>query len=265
MDFLTAIILGIVEGITEFLPISSTGHLLIAEQFLHTHKSDAFNVCIQVGPIVAVVLVFWKDIVKLLTGLGDPATRDYCFKLAASFVLTGIAGIIVKKLGLKLPETVIPIAVATFIGGGVIFWAENRVKGETLSDSVSWAVVVAVAAAQMLAAVFPGTSRSGAAIIAGLLLGLSRPSSTRFAFLVGIPTMFAAGALQIKEAMDAGMAAELTSLPSITAFAVATGTARLAVVWLLRYVQHNTFVPFAWYRLVLGAALFAFMATGVVQ
>jgi undecaprenyl-diphosphatase len=265
METLTSLILGIVEGITEFLPVSSTGHLLIAEQLLHAHKSDAFNVCIQVGPIVAVVLVFWKDILKILSDFNNPVSRDYLFKLAAGFILTGVAGLAAKKLGLTLPETVVPIAVATIAGAGVIFWAEERVNGRTLSDTVSWAVVVAIAAAQVLAAVFPGTSRSGAAIIAGLLLGLSRPSATRFAFLVGIPTMFAAGALQIKEAVDAGMAAELVSFQSIIAFTVATVTAWLAVIWLLRYVQHRTFLPFAWYRLALGGALFAFVATGVIR
>jgi undecaprenyl-diphosphatase len=265
MDTITSIILGLVQGITEYLPISSTGHLLIAEQLLHAHKSDAFNVCIQVGPIVAVVLVFWKDIIKLLTGFGDPDTRDYLFKLAASFILTCIAGVIVKKLGIKLPETVVPVAIAAIIGAVIIFFVEARTKGKTHSETVSWAVVVAIAAAQVLAAVFPGTSRSGATIIAGLMLGLSRPSATRFSFLVGIPTMFAAGALQIKDAVDAGMAAELMSLQSIIAFVVATGTAWLAVVWLLRYVQHRTFVPFAWYRLALGAALFAFVALRIIQ
>lgn len=265
METITSIILGLVEGITEFLPVSSTGHLLIAEQLLHTQKSDAFNVCIQVGPIVAVVLVFWKDIMKLLTGLGDPATRDYLVKLAASFMLTGIAGVTMKKLGLTLPETVVPIAIATIAGGGIIFWAEARVRGRAMTDTVSWAMVVAVAAAQVLAAVFPGTSRSGAAIIGGLLLGLSRPAATRFAFLVGIPTMFAAGALQIKEAVEAGRAAELMSLQSIIAFVVATVTAWLAVIWLLRYVQRNNFIAFAWYRLALGVALFALLATEVIQ
>jgi undecaprenyl-diphosphatase len=164
-----------------------------------------------------------------------------------------------KILGLKLPETVLPIALATLIGGGIIFWAEARVKGKKLSDTVSWAVVVAVAAAQVLAAVFPGTSRSGAAIIAALLLGISRPSATRFAFLVGIPTMFAAGALQIKDALDAGMAAELMATRSIIAFVVATVTAWLAVIWLLRYVQHHTFIPFAWYRIALGVFILGLM------
>lgn len=265
METLTSLILGIVEGITEFLPVSSTGHLLIAEQLLHARKSDAFNVCIQVGPIVAVVLVFWKDILKLLIDFSNPVSRDYLFKLTTSFILTGVAGLMAKKLGLALPETAAPIAIATIAGGGVIFWAEQRVKGKPLSDTVSWAIVAAIAAAQVLAAVFPGTSRSGAAIIAGLLLGLSRPSATRFAFLVGIPTMFAAGALQIKDAVDAGMAAELVSFQSIIAFTVATVTAWLAVIWLLRYVQHRTFLPFAWYRLALGGALIVFVATGVVR
>jgi undecaprenyl-diphosphatase len=262
MDFLNAVILGFVEGITEFLPVSSTGHLLIAEHLLNAHKSDAFNVLIQVGPIVAVTLVFWKDLAGFVTGLGDKATRDELVKLVASFMLTGIAGFVAKKSGLTLPETVLPITVATVVGAFVIVWIERRIKGRTLGDTVTWAVAVAVAAGQMLAAVFPGTSRSGAAIMAALLLGLSRPRAVRFAFLVGIPTMFAAGGLQIKEAIDAGQVAELTTPAAIAAFIVATATAWLSVVWLLRFVQRNTFISFAWYRLGLGAVLIALMAAG---
>jgi undecaprenyl-diphosphatase len=264
MDFVNAVILGIVEGITEFLPVSSTGHLLIAEHLLNAHKSDAFNVLIQVGPIFAVTLVFWKDILKLVTGLKDSATRDEFVKLTASFILTGIAGFIAKKSGLALPETVLPIAAATVAGAFVIFWAEWRVKSRTLGDTVTWWVVVAVAAGQMLAAVFPGTSRSGAAVIAALLLNLARPKAVRFAFLVGIPTMFAAGGLQLKEAVDAGQVAELTSPEAVAAFLVATATAWLSVVWLLKFVQRNTFVSFAWYRLGLGAVMIALLALGVL-
>jgi undecaprenyl-diphosphatase len=265
MEIITSLILGIVEGITEFLPISSTGHLLIAEQLLHVQKSDAFNVCIQVGPIVAVVLVFWKDIIKLLTGLGDPATRDYLFKLAVSFMLTGIGALIATKFGLKLPETVIPVAFATIIGGFVILWAENHVKNRDHSDSISWTIAIVIAAAQVLAAIFPGTSRSGAAIIAGLILGCSRPSATRFAFLVGIPTMFAASGYKIKEAISMGATSDLHTSSAIISYIVATVTAWLAVVWLLRYVQHNTFIPFAWYRLALGIAIFAGVAVGIFR
>jgi len=265
MDFINAVILGIVEGITEFLPISSTGHLIITEHLLKVHKSDAFNVLIQVGPIFAVTLVFWKDILRFVTGLGDKETRDEFVKLVVSFVLTGIAGFIAKKSGLTLPETVLPIMVATVAGAFVIFCVEWRVKGRTLGDTVTWWMAIAVAAGQMLAAVFPGTSRSGAAIIAALLLGLSRPKAVRFAFLVGIPTMFAAGGLQIKEAIDAGQVAELTNPQAVAAFIVAMVTAWLSVVWLLRFVQRNTFVPFAWYRLVLGAVMIVLLALGVIS
>jgi undecaprenyl-diphosphatase len=264
-EFINAIILGIVEGVTEFLPVSSTGHLLIAEHLLRVHMTDAFNVLIQVGPIVAVTLVFWKRIWELLTGFKNALLRDELIKLAACFILTGIVGFGAKKLGLKLPETVVPIAIATLAGAFVIFWAEWRTKGKTLGEVITWPVVVAVAAGQILAAVFPGTSRSGAAIIAALLLGLSRPAAVRFAFLVGIPTMFAAGGLQLHEAIKAGQAAQLTSAPAITAFVFATVTAWLAVVWLLRYVQSRTFVPFAWYRIGLGIVMIALLAAGMMK
>lgn len=254
-----AVILGIVEGVTEFLPVSSTGHLLIAEHLLKMHTSDAFNVLIQVGPIVAVTLVFWKDILKLVTKLGNVENRDEFIKLAVCFILTGVGGLAAKKCGLNLPETMLPIAIATLLGAVVIFWAEARVKGKTLGAKITWGVAIAVAAGQLLAAVFPGTSRSGAAVIAALLLGTARPQAVRFAFLVGIPTMFAAGGQQLYEAITTGQAAELTSTHAIVAFIVATVSAWLAVVWLLRYVQRNTFVPFAWYRIALAALLGIFL------
>jgi len=262
--YLSALILGIVEGVTEFLPVSSTGHLLIAESLLKSHQTDAFNVLIQVGPIVAVTLVFWKHIVGLVTGLGDPLKRDEVVKLATCFILTGIGGVVAKKLGLKLPETMLPIALATIIGGVAIFVIERRAHGKVLSESIPWAVVAAVAAGQLLAAIFPGTSRSGAAVMAALVLGLSRPAAVRFAFLVGIPTMFAAGALQLKEAIDAGQASALVAPSAILAFVVATVTAWLSVVWLVKFVQRRDFVPFAWYRLALGAVMLGLMAMGIV-
>ncbi len=260
-----AAVLGIVEGVTEFLPVSSTGHLLIAESLLDYHQSDAFNVLIQVGPIIAVTLVFWRHILTLLTTLGDPRSRDEIIKLAASFILTGIGGLTAKKLGLKLPETVLPIAVATLAGAVAIFWIERRVKGKALVETISWPVVVAVAAGQLLAAVFPGTSRSGAAVMAALLIGVARPSAVRFAFLVGIPTMFAAGALQLKSAISAGQASTLVTPEAIVAFVVATVTAWLSVVWLLRFVQTRDFTPFAWYRIGLGIVMLALMALNLVK
>ncbi len=255
------IVLGLVEGITEFLPISSTGHLLVAEHLLGSQKSDAFNVLIQVGPIFAAIVVFWRHIVDLLTGLGNPEKRDEVIKLGASFVLTGFGGLLMKTLGLKLPETVLPIALATFVGGLLIFWVEAK-AGKATTTRIGWKVAIAVAAAQLLAAGFPGTSRSGAAVMMALAFGLARPEAVRFAFLVGIPTMLAAGGKQILDAVKAGHGAELTAQGTLVAFAVATVSAFLAVKWLLKFVQTRNFIPFAWYRLAMGAALLASWGLG---
>lgn len=265
MDYVNAVILGAVEGLTEFLPVSSTGHLLIVQNILNCQKSDAFNILIQIGPIFAATLVFWKDIVRLLTGLRDPAVRKEFFLLAGSFFLTGILGLIAKKLGLELPESVRPVALATLLGGFVIFAIEWHVRGKTLSDVAGWGVAVAIALAQILAAVFPGTSRSGAAVMAALLLGLSRPAAVRFAFLVGIPTMFAAGGLELLHEVKAGNVAQLYAPDALLAFAVATVTAWVSVIWLLRFVRSNTFVPFAWYRVGLGAILLVWVVLGVLH
>jgi len=263
--FINAIILGIVEGITEFLPVSSTGHLLIAESLLRSHQSDAFNVLIQVGPIVAVMLVYWKHIWGLFTGFNDPAKRDELLKLAVCFVLTGIGGLAAKKSGLALPDTVLPVAIATIAGGVAILLIEMHVKNRSLNDVITWPIVIAVAVGQLVAAVFPGTSRSGAAVMAALLLGLSRPAAVRFAFLVGIPTMFAAGALQIKESIDAGQSAALLAPEAITAFIAATVAAWLSVMWLLKFVQTRDFIPFVWYRLILGFAMIGLLAANVLK
>ncbi|MBN1600740.1 MAG: undecaprenyl-diphosphate phosphatase [Chitinispirillaceae bacterium] len=264
-DFINAVILGLVEGLTEFLPVSSTGHLLIVQGLLKSHQSDAFNILIQIGPIVAVTLVFWKYILGLFTGIGNPEKRSELVMLAVSFLLTGIGGLIAKKLGLELPETVVPIAIATLIGGGVIFLVEHHTKDKKLNDTVTWGVAIAVAFGQLLAAVFPGTSRSGAAVMAALALGLARPAAVRFAFLVGIPTMFAAGAYQLKEMLDVGQAAQLFTPYAITAFVVATITAWVSVVWLLKFVQTRNFIPFVWYRFGLGLLLIVLLVTKVVQ
>jgi undecaprenyl-diphosphatase len=260
-----AIILGLVEGITEFLPVSSTGHLLITQAILGRQQSDAFNIAIQMGPIIACTLVFWRHILELVTGFHKPDNRDEVFKLLASFGLTGAAGLIAKKLGMELPETVLPVALATLIGAFVIFAVERRAHSHTLSNTITWGVAVAVACGQVLAMVFPGTSRSGAAVMAALLLGLARPAAVRFAFLVGIPTLLSAGCLELKDAIEAGQGAALLSAESLVAFAVATITAWISVVWLMKFVQKSDFKVFAWYRLVLGCALIALVIAGILK
>ncbi|NLD94332.1 MAG: undecaprenyl-diphosphate phosphatase [Fibrobacter sp.] len=263
-NILKAIIVGIVEGLTEFLPVSSTGHLLIAESILNYHQSDAFNVLIQVGPIVAVTVVFWKYLLELALGLKDPLKRDEAIKLTSCFVLTGIGGLIATKCGLALPDNVLPIAIATLIGAGVIYVIEKHAHKHTLSETITWPIVVAVAVGQLIAAIFPGSSRSGSAIMAALLLGLSRPAAVRFVFLVGIPTMFAAGALKVKDLVDAGQAATLYTVETLIAFAVATVTAWLSVVWLLKFVQTRDFIPFVWYRLILGVVMLALLGMNIL-
>jgi undecaprenyl-diphosphatase len=254
---LEAIIIGLVEGLTEFLPISSTGHMLIANAFLSKEYSDAFFVLIQIGPIAACALVFWRDILHL--------NKDYALKLFAAFFLTGIGGLIAKKCGLKLPETILPVALAVLIGAFVIFIVERRAKKKNLNSNITWAIVAAVAIGQAIAAVFPGASRSGMAIMGALIVGLARPEAVKFAFLVGIPTMFAAGSYELYGEIKSGTPADLLTLESIVAYIVATISAWLSVVWLMKFIQTKNFIPFAWYRVILGTGLLALFAGGVIR
>jgi undecaprenyl-diphosphatase len=250
-----AALLGIVEGITEFLPISSTGHLLIAEHWLG-RRSDLFNVAIQAGAILAVVLIYWRRLLDLSVGFLQQANRDYALKLLAAFGLTCVGGLLAKRLGLELPETVAPVAWALILGGFAIFAVEWYVAGKPESTRITWTVAVVVGLAQVLAAVFPGTSRSAATIFAAMLAGCrSRPAATEFAFLLGIPTMFAATALETWEALEDGQLAVEPLGDLAVGFVVSAVVAFVAVKWLLAYIQTHRFTAFAWYRIAAGAAL----------
>ena len=257
-DWLIVLILGIVEGITEFLPISSTGHLLITEKLIHSHQSDLFNVVIQCGAVIAVIPLFPERIHKFIFELGKRETRDYLLKLLVALFITCVGGLIIVKKGIKLPEELTPVAWALLIGGFVFLGVERAIKNRTMSTEVTWAVVIAVGLGQLVAAVFPGASRSGTTIMLSLLLGLSRPAATEFSFLVSIPTMIAAGASQIFKAIHhpvVGAPKENWGLV-ILATIVASITSFIAVKWLLRYVQSHTFNAFGWYRIVLAVVLF---------
>ena len=278
-DLLAALLLGIIEGITEFLPISSTGHLLIAERWLG-HRSDLFNVAIQAGAILAVVLIYWKRLWGMLVAfaghdapspydpLGITATpaqsRDYAFKLLAAFAVTAAGGLLVKQLGWELPDTVRPIAWALIIGA---FWmviaeqlAARRAAREGERTEISWLTAILVGAAQVVAGVFPGTSRSAATIFIALLSGTtSRSAATEFAFLVSIPTMFAATAWELVAMLRHGGLGQEDWAALAVAFAASTVTAFISVKWLLRYIQSHRFTAFAVYRLVLGVALLLFL------
>jgi undecaprenyl-diphosphatase len=254
---LHSLLLGFVEGLTEFLPVSSTGHLLLVESWLGIHRSDAFNVLIQVGPILAVALVFYRTLFEFIVGLKDPKVRDELVKLIVCVGIIGAGGLLMKRLGLSLPETPTPVAIALLVGGIAIFIVEGYARRRTLSDNMSWAAVIAVAVGQLLAAAFPGTSRSGAAILAALLFSTARPRATRFAFLSGIPIMLAAGALELKEAQRSGELNSLLTLDTLAAFGVATVVAFLSVVWLMRWIQTRDFRAFGYYRIAIGALLLA--------
>ncbi len=264
MYYVNDVLLGIIEGITEFLPISSTGHLLLAEQLLGA-RSDAYNIVIQAGAILAVTLIYWRRLVGLVTGWRDPANRDYLLKLLTAFGITAVLGLVVKKLGFELPETVTPIAWALVIGGIWMIWAESVADKQPDRVTITWRVAIAVGIAQIIAGMFPGTSRSGATIFAALLLGTSnRAAATEFAFLVGIPTMYAAsGYALLKDFKDGAGTEDWTGMG--IAFVVSMVTAFVAVKWLLGYIRTHRFTVFAIYRIVFGALLLGLAWAGVVQ
>ena len=257
-DLLQALVLGIVEGLTEFLPVSSTGHLLIAEHWLG-ERSEFFNIGIQSGAILAVVLVFKDRLLGLARGYSDPVRRDYLLKLCGAFLVTAIGGLVVKKLGFTLPEAVRPIAIALIVGGVAILVIERLMAGRPEVATVTWAAALWVGASQIVAGVFPGTSRSAATIFSAMLAGVTlRAAATEFAFLVGIPTMFAATAFDLFKMRHAGFAGE--DWPAFAvAFLAAAVVAFISVKWLLRYVVGHRFTVFAWYRIVAGIALLLFV------
>jgi undecaprenyl-diphosphatase len=259
LDYLSAIVLGVIEGITEFLPISSTGHLLIAEHWLG-QRSDTFNIVIQAGAMLAVTIIYWPRLAALMLGWRRPENLAYAGKLAASFLITAVLGLVAKKFGFALPETLAPVAWALVIGGFWMIAAEWLAARQGDRAEVTWLVAIVVGLAQIVAGIFPGTSRSGATIFAAMLAGTSnRPAATEFAFLVGIPTMYAASAYELYGQLKQGSGHEDWDALGI-AFAVSIVTAFIAVKWLLGYIRSHRFTVFAIYRIIFGAALLAMAA-----
>jgi len=254
--WIVVLLLGIVEGLTEFIPVSSTGHLLLAEQWLPP-QSELFNVVIQCGAALALIPLFSRRLREILFKMHEPENRDLFVKLTVAFVLTGVGGLTLKKLGMTLPHDPAPVAWATFIGGIIMILVELRIKGRQLKDEITWGVAIAVGLAQLLAAAFPGTSRSGATIIMALMLGLNRPRATEFSFLLGIPTLLAAGFFEIHHEMKhptPGVPHESWAL--LLLGTVVSGVVAFVVVkWLIRFVQNHTFNGFAVYRVLLGGIM----------
>lgn len=252
-----AILLGLVEGITEFIPVSSTGHLLLVEQWLDVRKSDLFNILIQSAAVIAVLPLFPNRLRQVWRFWRDPAARDFLMKVGAAFVVTGVGGVALDKAGFELPETALPVALALIVGGVLFVLVERWLKGRQVSGEITWTIALVVGAGQLVAAVFPGASRSGTTILLMLILGLSRPAATEFSFLVGIPTMLAAGGLKVFKALHhppPGAAPEDWGALLVAAL-VSAVVSFLAVKWLLRFVQTHTFTGFGWYRIVLGGLI----------
>jgi len=263
-----AAIMGVVEGLTEFLPISSTGHLILAASLLNFtgDKVKVFDIAIQTGAIFAVILVYWRRLRDTAAGLGsDPRARRFTLNVLIAFVPAVALGLLFGKAIKEHLFNPTVVASAFIVGGFIILWAERRpasvVRIQQVDDMTPWDALK-VGLVQCLAMV-PGTSRSGATIIGGMLLGLSRKAATDFSFFLAIPTLVGAGAYSlIKERA-------LLSWADLPMFAVGLLfsflSAWLCVRWLLRYIATHTFVPFAWYRIVFGAVVLLTAWTGWVD
>jgi undecaprenyl-diphosphatase len=270
MDFfplLQALILGVVEGLTEFLPISSTGHLILAGDLLgfNDEKGKLFEIVIQSGAILAVVWEYRVRIAQVLLGLGsDRSAQRLVINLFVAFLPLAILGLLFQKVIKTYLFKPVPVAIAFIVGAFFILWAErreHRIRVETVDElDIIDAFKLGLAQA---CALIPGTSRSGATIIGGLLFGLSRRAATEFSFFLAIPTLLVATAYQLyKErallnADDIGM--------WMVGFVAAFVSAFLCVRWLLRYISHHDFTVFAWYRILFGIAVLATWHYGLVD
>ncbi len=261
-EWIEVIILGIIEGITEFLPVSSTGHLQLTQRWLQHPQSELFDIVVQCGAVLAVLAVFQKRVVGFAQEWKTPATRDYLGKLFLAFVITTVGVLAAEKTGLKVSKEdisanayAIRVALATLIGGVLFLAVEAWLKKRPTRNDITWLAAAAVGGAQIVAATYSGSSRSGTTILFALALGVARPAATEFSFLLGVPTLLAAGGYKLLKAWKHGeLGGEDWGLV-ILATVVAAGMAFLAVKWLLRFVQTHTFVAFGWYRIVLGAAI----------
>ncbi len=265
-DWLGAIILGIIEGITEFLPISSTGHLQLAGYWLKP-QSELFDIVVQCGAVLAVLAVFQDRVKTLAREWQSPAARDYLVKLFVAFAITIVGVLAAEKFGLKIRKEdvaenawAVRVALATLIGGVLFLVVEAWLRNKPGRAEITWAATLAVGVAQIIAATYSGSSRSGTTILFALVLGVSRPAATEFSFLLGVPTLLAAGGYKLLKAWKHNELAGEHWGPTLLATVVATVMAFIAVKWLLRYLQSHTFVVFGWYRIVLGIGILVLLA-----
>ncbi|QNS02795.1 undecaprenyl-diphosphate phosphatase [Streptomyces xanthii] len=269
-----SVILGVVEGVTEFLPVSSTGHLKIAEGLMDIPVNDpavvGFTAVIQVGAIAAVLVYFFKDIVRIVTawgrGLRDKEERyhhDYKF---AWWVICATIPIVVVGLAAKPliegPLASLWVVAGSLVAGSGVMWVADRMgrhkRGE---DDTSFKDAMLVGCSQILALLFPGFSRSGATMSTALLLDLDRVAATRLSFFLGIPALTGAGLYELKDAVGSGAGAA----PIVAGTAVSFVVAYVSISWLLKFVARHSFNAFVVYRVVIGLALFGLLGAGVLS
>lgn len=269
-DVIVAVVWGIVEGITEWLPISSTGHMILVEQFLNfqdSHFSEMFLVVVQLGAILAVVVLFWKRIWPFqLRSKREPKVKtdvlNMWFKIVVACLPAAIVGLLFDDIIDEVFYNAYVVAFALILYGILFILVENWNKGKktviTSIREMGYGAVIIIGIFQMLAAVVPGTSRSGATIIAALLLGVSRSVATEFTFYLAIPVMFGASLLKIiKSSFTFGMMGWVTLLVGmVVAFLVSIFVIR----YLMNYIRRHDFKPFGYYRIVLGVFVLLYFA-----
>ena len=260
---LKALVMGLVEGFTEFLPISSTGHLILAGSLLDFtgEKIKVFEIVIQAGAMMAVCWEYRQKIASVAAGLlSDPKAQKFTLNLLVAFLPAVILALIFAKRIKAALFAPVPVALAFIIGGFIILWVERRHKNNPVAirvetvDQMSLLDAFKIGCAQAFALI-PGTSRSGATIIGGMLFGLSRKAATEFSFFLAIPTLLGATVYSLYKERALLSAADLPlfSIGTVAAF----GSAFLCVRWLLRYISSHDFTFFAWYRIVFGLVVLA--------
>ena len=262
-----AAIMGVVEGLTEFLPVSSTGHLILAGALLgfDDDKAKVFDIAIQTGAILAVIIVYWQKIRETLVALPtQEQAQRFALNVLIAFLPAVVLGLLFGK-AIKANLFTPWVVASTFIVGGfIILWAEKRpatvVRINDVDEMTPWDALK-VGLVQCLAMV-PGTSRSGATIIGGMLLGLSRKAATDFSFHLAIPTLIGAGAYSLLKERALLGAADLPMF--LVGLVFSFISAWICVRWLLRYISSHSFVPFAWYRIAFGIVVLATAWSGLV-
>jgi undecaprenyl-diphosphatase len=257
MDLLTVILLGIVEGVTEFLPVSSTGHLILAGALLGFHGEGAgtFDIVIQLGAILAVVVLYWSRFWKVAKGLlgADRGAFIFVRNLLLAFLPSAVVGLIVYKMVKAMLESPTIVAVALIVGGVAILVIERLVKApKTYSvEAISWRTALGIGVIQCLSMI-PGVSRSGATIMGALSLGVERKTAAEFSFFLAVPTMLAASAYDLYK-NHANLGEGGWSQIGV-GFVVSFVVALLVIRWFVGIVARHGFGPFAWYRIVAGTA-----------